>query len=92
MLADAWIVGSTALPDADLSNVRDWDLLIPFDKWPIAAGLIPETATPNTFGGWKINWHGIIIDVWPGDLSQFLRESTTKGVWHLGSGKRFIKV
>lgn len=89
MLADGWIVGSSAHPSADTSAVRDWDVLIPFSKWGIAAGMIPTNAVPNTFGGWKIKLPDCVVDVWPGDLGQHLATGTSKVVWHFSTDKRF---
>ena len=88
-LHNAWIVGSAADPNKNLSTVRDWDILVPWSEWSKAVLLIPTTATPNTFGGWKCLEKGIIIDVWPDDIATLLNNSMTKFVYHPRSGNRW---
>ena len=78
----ALIVGSQAKKlagdDVDTDS-SDWDVLVPYDRWQVIALMIPETATPNKFGGWRfILDMGEEIDVWPGDVSTYLRECKTK--------------
>jgi hypothetical protein len=89
-LCDAWVVGSGAKPDVDFSTLRDWDILVPFPGWHIAAGFIPKTAVPNIFGGWKFISHDVELDVWPGDLHVYLRQGLVSAIWHPASGKRLM--
>lgn len=89
-LHDAWIVGSAAKKETDLSAVRDWDVLVPFTHWQQAAALIPKDAKPNTFGGWKCTSGGAVIDVFPGDLGE-LMAAPCKYAWHPKSGTRLTK-
>ena len=89
---DAWILGSAAAPDADLSAVRDFDVLVPPARWLQAAQLIPRDAKPNTYGGWKCQSEGREVDVWPEDLGQRLSCVLNKFAWHPQSGARFQRV
>ena len=92
---EAWIVGSAAKAGADLSKVRDFDILVPYSHWTQAAMLIPPDAKPNTFGGWKfttvMNGYQITIDLWPGDLAWLLTNHMAKYAWHPRSGTRITK-
>jgi hypothetical protein len=76
----ALIVGSYAkkLVGEDVTT-NDYDLLVPLDKWQTIALLIPPTARPNKFGGWrfKVQDH-IEIDVWPDTLENYLKNCKTK--------------
>lgn len=36
---------------------NDYDLLVPLEKWQTIALMIPETAKPNKFGGWRFFAH-----------------------------------
>jgi hypothetical protein len=86
---DGWIVGSAAKPDAELENVRDWDVIIPYSEWSGAAQLIPLDAKVNTFGGWKCISEGKIVDVWPDDLTKVLTNFSVNYIWHPRSNTRF---
>lgn len=89
---DAWIVGSAADPDVDFSAVRDFDIAVPFGSWHLAASLIPATATPNSFGGWKCESEGAIVDVWPQDLTHFVTNHVSSPyLFHPRSGTRLMK-
>ncbi len=92
---EGWIVGSAAKEGVDLSKVRDFDILIPYANWVQAAMLIPSSAKPNTFGGWKfvthMNGFEILVDVWPGDLAWFMTNHLAKAAWHPRSGTRLVK-
>ena len=89
---DAWIVGSAAKPDAILSQVRDFDILVPFDRWHDAALVVPGRATPNSFGGWKFDTEGVEIDFWPGDLSWMMQRPSCNYAWHPKSGRRIAVI
>lgn len=78
---EAWIVGSAVVE----SKPRDWDVAVPFSEWRQAAMLIPESATPNTMGGWKCD----NVDVWPCELSKLLRNEMTQHLWHPRSGAKY---
>lgn len=79
---DAWIIGSGAIKDADLSALRDFDVLVPWDQWKYAAILIPAEAKPNTFGGWKATSEGRTVDIWPGDLVWTMQSHMFRAAWH----------
>lgn len=88
---DGWIVGSAATPDQALAGVRDFDVLVPHAAWPKAALLIPDSARPNTFGGWKCQSEGKTVDVWPDDLGRLFVHQATKYAWHPKTGVRLRK-
>jgi hypothetical protein len=77
------IVGSQAkkLIGEELKELpNDWDILVPLEKWQIIAMLIPETAKPNKFGGWRISLPDLEIDVWPDNLENYLTNcKSTRG-------------
>lgn len=78
------IVGSQAKRmvgevEVDSKSNSDWDVLVPFEKWQIIALLIPTSATPNKFGGWRFETEdGVEVDVWPGSVITYLTECKTK--------------
>ncbi len=82
MNCNGWLVGSAAKENVDISNLKDWDVVIPFSYWKFAASLIPNDAVPNSFGGWKCNECEISIDIWPADLSDILTSSQTLNAYH----------
>lgn len=77
----ALVVGSTAKwlnGDID-TDPKDYDLLVPLERWQTIALLIPDTAKPNKFGGWRFNDDkGNEIDVWPDTLENYLKNCKTK--------------
>lgn len=103
---DAWIVGSAAAPEADLSKVNDIDVLVPWTNWKEASTLLHEYGTSgdlhiNTFGGWKVDlvyrpndedYLEMSIDVWPGDLAWLFTNDAMKYAWHFKSGTRVVKI
>lgn len=92
MQHNAWIVGSAADPEQDLSKVRDWDVIVPFSNWLTASGLIPQDAKPNRFGGWRCQSEGQEVDVWPDDIAMILNASKSKFAWHPRSGARWVRI
>lgn len=85
-------MGSAAEPDADLGDVRDFDVLVPFSAWPAVAAMITGNARANTFGGWKCLSDGKMVDVWPDDLGRFMANQAVTTVWHPRTGIRFRKL
>ena len=63
----------------DIDEANDYDVLVPLQYWQTVCMLIPETARPNKFGGWRfMDEKGNEIDVWPGSLQEYLRDCKTK--------------
>jgi len=91
-LHDAWVIGSAAHPNADLSTVKDFDICVPFSNWKSAAALMPANATVNTLGGWKSVSEGAVVDVFPVDMGWLLTNADVKHIWHPRTGARFIRV
>jgi hypothetical protein len=89
---DAWLLGSAADPTADLTAVRDFDVIVSPGNWIQAAQLIPKTATPNTYGGWKCISEGKQVDVWPEDLGKRLYNILNSYAWHPNTGARFQRI
>lgn len=87
---DAWVVGSSADPTND--NPKDYDVLVPFSRWQEACMMIPASAKPNTFGGWKIEEDGASIDVWPGDIGWLMQRPKMKFAYHISSGTHWQKI
>jgi hypothetical protein len=84
------MVGASADPNCNLVKARDFDVLVPFSYWQQAAMLIPPTAVPNTFGGWKCQSEGREVDVWPGELAWLLTNHAARWAWHPRTGVRRI--
>lgn len=79
----ALIVGSYAnyLLGEDITP-GDFDLLVPLEKWQTLAWLIPQTAKPNNFGGWRFQvpheGQDVTVDVWPGTVVDYLVQCRSK--------------
>jgi len=84
---NGWIVGSGARDN----KPKDYDIAIPFSNWRQASMLIPTDARPNSFGGWKCDYNGVAIDVWPCELAQLMTNEMVTHLWHPQSGSRFIR-
>lgn len=82
----ALLVGSFAkMLCGEEIQANDYDLLVPLEKWQTIALLIPESAKPNKFGGWRFLVKGkdtdeIEVDVWPDTLVNYLTNCKTKVV------------
>lgn len=79
----ALIVGSQAklLVGDTKESPNDWDLLVPLEEWQTIALLIPESAKPNKFGGWRfLTDDNQEVDVWPDTVVNYLTNcKSTKG-------------
>lgn len=82
---EAWIIGGAANPSAQ--KPRDIDISVPHFLWVKAAVLIPKTARPNTFGGWKVPGK-TPIDIWPDDLARVVTYSGCLWAWQPRLGIR----
>lgn len=87
---EAWIVGSAA--DPTNKSPKDYDILVPLSKWQDAAGLIPEGAVSNSFGGFKCVEDGIEIDIWPGELSWIIQRPKCLYAYQPKTGIRLKKI
>ncbi len=61
---------------------KDWDILVPPEKWQAVALLIPKSAKLNSFGGWSFeDSHGTPFDVWCDTMQNYLTncKSTSDG-------------
>lgn len=65
--------------------------MVPFSQWAMAAPLIPRDAVPNTFGGWKCQSGGRVVDVWPGDLETLCRCPLNVYIWQPYLGARYVR-
>jgi hypothetical protein len=70
----AWLVGSAARYIAGETDIPpgDWDVIVPFHEWRKACRLIPKGTPANSFGGSKANIDGVLIDLWPQGLGEYL--------------------
>lgn len=69
-LCGGWLVGSSANPNE--TEPRDYDIYIPVKYWLEASNYIPKDAKINRMGGFKCISDGIEVDVWTGDMNDFL--------------------
>lgn len=88
LLADGWIVGSTANPHED--KPEDIDILIPAERWHKAMDIFfpfIEHAQPNKFGGWKLCMYDAKVDIWPDTLDRYCQREEVDGGYllHLGT-------
>lgn len=84
----AWVVGSAA--DPANHSPRDWDVVVPFSRWNDMAHLIPLSATPNKFGGWKFKDDDENeIDVWPGEVAWLMFQPRIQRLWNPHLNRRF---
>jgi hypothetical protein len=76
----ALLVGSQAKAlMGETEHPNDYDLLVPLENWQTIALLIPSTAVPNKFGGWRFeDEKGNEVDVWPDTLQNYLQNCKTK--------------
>ena len=89
-MCSAWIVGSAA--NELNENPRDYDIYIPMKYWMEASMLIPKDAVINRMGGFKCKSEGIEIDVWTGDMNDFVATEYFKYAYHPKTGVRIIKI
>ena len=93
---DSWVIGSAAAPDCDYATVRDFDIIIPWEKWDTAVNVILRFATQvkaNSFGGWKVYIDEDELDIWPGTLQTILaRPQFSNYAWHPKSDTRIQKL
>ena len=69
-LCSGWLVGSSANPNE--TDPRDYDVYISIKYWLEASNYIPKDAKINRMGGFKCINDGIEVDVWTGDMNDFL--------------------
>lgn len=72
-LFDAWIIGGGVDYISNENNSlkpKDIDIVIPLDRWVQASKLIPKFAQANSFGGFKFEDFGLIVDVWADDIAR----------------------
>jgi hypothetical protein len=90
----AWIVGSAAAPIHYVPGSvqpRDWDVMVPWDVWHLAAAHVPEDAVRNTYGGWKFEEDGVTIDVWPDTLERLAVSHFFTCAYQPCTGVRIVK-
>ncbi len=85
-----WIVGGAANP-YDQTPPKDFDIYIPMKYWLEASNLIPKDAKINRMGGFKCKSEGFEIDVWTGDMNDFVASEYFKFAYHPQTGIRIMK-
>lgn len=83
----AWIVGGAV----DSDSPRDYDIYVPFKYWQAASMMIPRNATINRMGGFKCISEGVEIDVWTGEMSDFLACDRFHKCYHPHTGTKIIR-
>lgn len=79
---EAWIVGTAADPNSQLSNIKDIDVVVPFSQWARASKIISlKEPSCNKYGGWKIIDEGIVVDIWPDDITHVLTSGLVNWIW-----------
>lgn len=85
-LCGGWLVGSSANPSE--KEPRDYDVYIPFKFWLEACSYIPKDAKLNRMGGFKCISDGMEVDVWTGDMNDFLASNYFKYAYQPKIGVR----
>jgi hypothetical protein len=89
-MCSAWIVGSAA--DELNKEPRDYDIYIPMKYWMEASMLIPKDSKINRMGGFKCVSDGVEVDVWTGDMNDFVASNYFKYAFHPKTGIRIKKI
>ncbi len=68
-----WVVGGSAkyLTDESVDLTRDWDVVVPPEKWSEVVMILPPGTVTNTFGGFKVLQNEVEIDFWPEDFGHY---------------------
>lgn len=86
IMSEGWLVGG-ALRDIDtgLKQPKDYDIIVPFDKWQSVVNSLKHTEhvpVLNSFGGFKYTFPGgaystteITVDLWPQDLHSYIQSN-----------------
>ena len=82
----AWVVGGACLE----SNPKDVDLMVPLNQWYLAAPLVPASARPTVFGGWKWVEGDITVDCWPDSLSRLVTRIRFQAAYSPSTGTMLI--
>lgn len=90
----AWVVGSRADFHQDrVHKDSDWDILVPLAVWPSIGKALPlEHVRPTRHGGWRFESQGVVLDVFPMDIGDWLTNPYTRVAWHPQSGTIVTKV
>jgi len=85
------IIGSAAKPDAQVSEVGDIDVIIPFHQWRKASKIVAAMpgAHLNKHGGTRFKEGQIQVDVWPDTIANNV--PLTDYVWFPKPGYRLGK-
>lgn len=89
-LCSGWLVGTSAKQST--TECRDYDVYIPMKYWLEACSYIPKDAKINRMGGFKCLSEGIEVDVWTGDVDDFLASNYFKCAYHPKTGVRIVRV
>ena len=87
--AGCWVTGSRAsFSDCRLHAASDWDILVPWKLWETVVGALPlDKVVPTRKGGWRVRIEGQHdIDVFPGDIGDWLVKPFTHVAWHPKTG------
>lgn len=93
-----WVMGSRAGFDESaprqMHAMSDWDILVPRALWDLAVGCLPlDKVTPTRRGGWRVRVEGQPdIDVFAGEVGEWLTKACVHVAWHPKSGTVIEKV
>lgn len=87
-ICNGWIVGGAV----DAENPKDYDVYIPFPYWKVACSLLPKESTINRMGGFKCISEGKEVDVWTGEMSDFLASNYFSKAFHPQTGVKICRV
>ena len=88
-LCGGWIVGSAANPNE--LTPKDYDVYIPLKYWMEASNYIPKDSKINRMGGFKCVSDGVEVDVWTGDMNDFLSSDYFSYAYHPKTGVRIVR-
>lgn len=90
-----WVVGSRADFTLDrVTSTSDWDILVPWSLWEHVIGALPlESVIPTRRGGWRVRREGQPdIDVFPGEVGEWMKIPFVRVAWHPKSATVIEKV
>lgn len=89
-ICNGWLIGSSA--DENNESPRDYDIFIPIKSWREACSIIPKDSKINSLGGFKCISEGIEVDVWTGEMNDFLASNYFREGYHPLTGVRIKRI
>ncbi len=74
LATEGWLVGSAVSSMINDENPRDYDIIVPANKWRLVNAVLNGTPFKlNSFGGLKYTTNTWELDIWPEELDHFLK-------------------